>query len=71
MRHLSDLAEVQPARRHHAVVDRHELGGDAHAVGLAGQSASRVVATPPSNEFSIGTTARSTSPSWTAITAPG
>ena len=31
-------------------------------------SASRVAATPPSSEFSIGTTARSVSPSWTAIT---
>ena len=31
-------------------------------------SASSVAATPPSSAFSIGTTARSTSPSWTAIT---
>ena len=31
-------------------------------------SASSVAATPPSSEFSIGTTARSVSPSWTAMT---
>ena len=54
----------------HAVVDRvHHLRLDPHAGPASSASVSSVTATPPSSAFSIGTIARSTLPSWTAITA--